>query len=80
MGLSAVYVDRVGALRGIFDIKSDSVTFVQFRELDSDQRFAVEKEVLGFSFAGDKAETLVREQFLDCTVHWFSKFTCLDAK
>ena len=73
--LGALHVDGVRAFRGHFDLERNLIAFVQFVERHTDQRFAVEEQVLLLALGGNEAETAVRLGF-DSTSHSsFIKYT-----
>lgn len=66
--LSALDVNSVRSLFGVFDFERNHVAFVQFSELHSDQGFAVEEQIFFLSFYFDETKSLVSQLF-DCTCH-----------
>lgn len=70
----ALHIDSVRSLVGLFDFERDCIAFAKVIELNTDQGFAVEEEVLLLAFRTDEAEAAIGE-FLDDTVHRTVLFT-----
>jgi len=68
-GLRALYVHCAHSLWGVLSVERNSVSFVQLCELNSNERIAVEEEILVSAFCGDKSKTLLLNLLFNYSSH-----------